>query len=874
MIRRFDKRSAYRSFVEPALLYLGIAYVLSLLSLRFGHIEKNTLFALALIGTWRYSFMLLNYIRAFIYAFFTYPDYLKRIEKLPHDRRYPKYIYFIIPSYKEDPWVSVEVFQSLLADINTLEDSHSTLVVSTGSDFDDQVIRTIYESHPSREKSTLILQRQSNGKRIAMGHALRALSRDYNLHREEESITFFMDGDTYIPLGTLKKTLPIFAIEPKLGAVTTNEVAYINSKSKMYKDWFNLKFAQRHILFQSQSISKRVLTLTGRFSVFRTPIVVTEDFISNIENDIILDPSYGKFRFLMGDDKSSWYILMRNGWEMLYLPDVLVYSLESRDGKFLEVSKTLPYRWYGNTLRNNARARKLKNQPLFIRYLFVDQLFLMWTSLVGIVAAIISAIFINFAYLPLYIAWVFLVRVLQMILFVASGHLVSIRTIPLMLYSQWIGAFIKIKAFYHLSDQKWSKGNTEVQTANGDIAPLKYKKAHYFSPFRMYLAVAVFLFSMLTLYTGILPLPTTRLMATGSYEKNSINFIVKDGDLRDNAKRLNRLIEKAPPKSTINLPSGVLDIYESIVIDRSDITIQGDDTTLLSHIKGKGKAIIEISGKKRGYIGKTMESMQSKISLIVRTKYPPKSGEILLIEEPNDRSFVEGVLGAKKWYKKYPKLRSEIVKVASFAQDELVLSFRSNTPLDQNSSITAIDAVHGVHLKDIVLDSIYKSSEYNYLYENSRKDVMIDGIKFLYATDSTIEHVTILNSGSSPLVFERCYYCNAIDITIDGAINKGKKGNGYLRINKSFHIDLKDIRVSNIRHIVFQWSSAYNRIDKLESSVDVNFHGGATHDNLVTNATFHVDTKKHKWGKVFITPDDARWAPPDFKSNRVEEKRK
>ena len=266
--------------------------------------------------------------------------------------------------------------------------------------------------------------------------------------------------------------------------------------------------------------------------------------------------------------------------------------------------------------------------------------------------------------------------------------------------------------------------------------------------------------------------------------------------------------------------------------------------------------------------------MQGKIALNIRTKYPLIAGDILLIEQPNTHAFVEGVLGAKKWYKKYPKLRSEIVKVASFAKDELVLSFRSNTPLDKHSSITAIDTVHNVHLKDIVLDSMDKSSPYNHVYKNSRKDLMIDGIKFFYASNSTIEHITIRNSGSSPLVFERCYDCRARDITIDGAINKGKKGNGYLRINKSFHLSLEDISVSNIRHIVFQWSSAYNRIDKLNSSVDVNFHGGATHDNLVSNAVFHVDSKKHKWGKVFITPDNARWAPPDFKSNSVEEKQK
>jgi len=871
MIKRFDKRSAYRSFVEPAFLYLSLAYLLLYFAKEYGGIEKDVILGLALIGSWRYSFMLLNYIRALIYAYKVYPSYLKRIEALPSRERYPKHIYFIIPSYKEDPWVSVEVFQSILADVNSIE-CRATLVVSTGSDFDDQVIRGIYESHPNRKNITLIFQRQFNGKRIAMGHALRVVARDYNRDGDKDSITLFMDGDTYIPLGTLKKSLPIFAIEPRVGAVTTNEVAYIDSKSKLYKDWFNLKFAQRHILFQSQSLSKRVLTLTGRFSIFRTPIVVTEDFISNIENDIIIDPAYGKFRFLMGDDKSSWYNLMKNGWEMLYLPDVLVYSLESRDGKFLEVSKTLPYRWYGNTLRNNARARKLKNQPLFIRYLFFDQLALMWTSLVGIVASIIVAIFVNFAYLPLYISWVLFVRVFQMSLFVASGHLVSIRTVPLMLYSQWIGALIKIKAFYHLSDQKWSKGGTEVQTtANGDIAPIKYSKAHYMSPFRMYLTVALFLFAMLTLYTEIIPLPSTEIVSSSISKSTIIKFIATTDDGIDDSSSLNRLIASVEDHSTIMLPSGILDIYQPIVIKRDDITIVGDDTTLLSHIKGKGRAVIEIEGSRGKYIGKILQSMRDHIHIKARFKYQPKRGDLVLIEQKNDEEYVKGVLGSKRWYKRYPKVRSEIVEVADASKDMFTISFYSKSMIDKYASIYNIDDRTNIKLKGIKIDSIYKSRPFNHIYKNSKPENSIDGIKILYASHITLEDIGIYNSGSSPLVFERSYSCRGDRITIDGAINKGKKGNGYLRINKSFHIYLSHISVRNIRHIVFQWASAYNKIDHLYSEVDLNFHGGGTHDNLVTNAKFDIDRDKHKWGKIFITPDDASWAPPDFKSNRVEE---
>jgi len=870
MKKRFDKKTAYISFIEPAFLYLSIAFLLLHFFKEYGNVHKDVLISLAIIGMWRYSLMIANYIRAGIYAYYTYPKYLAEIEKIPRDQRYPKQLYFIIPSYKEDPWVSVEVFQSILADINLIP-CRSILIVSTGSDFDDKVIRNIYESHPSKEKAKLIFQRQHNGKRIAMGHALRSAARDHNIHQDEDSITLFMDGDTYLPLGTLEKCLPIFKAQKTLGAVTTNEVAYINSKSKYYKDWFNLKFAQRHVLFQSQSMSRRVLTLTGRFSIFRTSIVTTEEFISDIENDIIIDPVYGKFRFLMGDDKSSWYHLMRKGWEMLYLPDVLVYSLESRDGKFLEVSKTLPYRWYGNTLRNNARARRLKNQPLFIKYLFFDQLVLMWTSLVGIVASIFLSIFVNFAYLPLYVSWVLFVRVLQMAIFVSGGHLVSIRTLPLMLYSQWIGAFIKIKSYFHLSDQKWSKGNTDVQTADDDIAPIRYSKAHYLSPFRMYLSISVFLFFVMTLYSNIVSLPSFDIFAKRINKDSFIKANIISNDDRDDAKELNKIIKSAANGSTILLPSGILDIYEPILINRSHIRLKGDDTTLLSHITGKDKSIISIHGRRASFLGKTLENMHDKIRINIKSKNILHKGDILLIEQANDKKYVFDTLGSKRWYKKYPKLRSEIIEISSFADGTITMPYYSKSLIDENASIYSIDSISDIRLENIKLDSIYKSTAYNSIYKNSEPNLMIDGINILYASYVKLKNIEIYNSGSSPLVFDKSYSCTAQDITIDGAINKGKKGNGYLRINKSFHTYLSHISVKNIRHIVFQWASAYNTIDGLYTQVDVNFHGGGTHDNRLLKVKFDVDIAKHKWGKVFVTPSNASWAPPDFDSNTLEE---
>jgi len=343
MINRYGKQGAVISFIKPAIFYLLIATLfLYIFNSALYELKEGVIVGIAILGVWRYGLLILNFVRAGIYSLHVYPNYLKTIEKIKFQDRFPETIYFVIPSYKEDEWVTTEVFKALITELNALP-CKSVLSISTSSEYEDSVILNVFDMHPNTDKIQLIFQKQSLGKRVAMGHSLRALAREYHKKsKDANSVTIFMDGDTYIPKDTLVKSLPFFKIDAHLGAVTTNESGYIESKSQWYKDGFTLKFAQRHFLFQSHSLSKRVLTLTGRFSLFRTDAVMREDFISLIENDIILDPNFGKFRFLMGDDKSSWYYMMKNGYNLLYLPDILAYSLESRDGSFLEISRTLP----------------------------------------------------------------------------------------------------------------------------------------------------------------------------------------------------------------------------------------------------------------------------------------------------------------------------------------------------------------------------------------------------------------------------------------------------------------------------------------------------------------------------------------------------
>jgi len=866
LIQEQSRLKSLTSFIVPAIFYSVIAFLLGYSFWPYFYYVKNeTLFVIGFVGIWRYGLLLINYIRAFIYRYIVYKLMKYKTFSKPLEKQFPQHIYFCIPSYKEEQWVSTETFESIFNELSTIPSS-ATIVVSIANQKDENAIRDVYHAHPYARNVELIIQYQHEGKRIAMGHALRVIARDVNDKLNDDSITILMDGDSYLTKDSLRKSIPILYTQNQVGAVTTDEVAYIDSKSNWYKDWFNLKFGQRHILFQSQSLSKKVLTLTGRFSLFKTDIIISEEFISHLENDILTDGNFGKFRFLMGDDKTTWFYLLKHNYEMLYLPDVTIYSLESRDGDFLKISKSLPYRWYGNTLRNNYRARALDNIPIFIRYLLWDQLFLMWTALIGIIGVILLTIFINPVYLPIYIAWILCVRVFQMLVIVLGNHSVSLRTVPLMLYNQWIGALIKINAFYHLYDQQYSKGKNNSQNADKMIKFTYVKFVPFFSNYRMYFGTIFFLFSMVMLNGKILEFPTLNIFIPSSKHLNTYYCNAMK------VERLNQIIKNAQDGTTIFLPKGELHIYQPILITRSNITINGKGTTIISHLKSDSNAVIMITGKKGAMesFTQTKSKLWNVPFLDVEKAGAIQNGTMLLIEQDNDKDFIYNILGSTHWYEKYPRLRSEIVKVLDKKGDFLYLQYNVKSKMGKGSKVYKLKMIHNINLKNITIDNSKKVTNQKYI--NSDKDSFVDGIKFYYVYDSNIKNIKIYNSGSNPLVFERCYHIIGNNIKIDKAQNKGKGGNGYLRFNKSFHIHLENVEVKKIRHIAFQWASAYNSIKHLYTEVDINFHGGATHDNEIVDVKFNISTF-HRWGKIYRTPKNASWAPPDLENNRVQERK-
>ena len=201
--KRFGRRDGLISLIEPILMYGGVATILFYVMMPYIYYAKNeTFIVLGVFALWRYGWLLLNFSRAFIYAKVAYPNLKKQIQKLPKDKRYPDHIYFSVPSYKEEDWVSIETFKSIMNELSRIPSSATIIVSTSGDPHEDSVVYQTCKAHHAFDKVELVFQHQKEGKRIAMGHSMRAIARRYlKKNRDYNSVTFFMDGDSYLEKG-------------------------------------------------------------------------------------------------------------------------------------------------------------------------------------------------------------------------------------------------------------------------------------------------------------------------------------------------------------------------------------------------------------------------------------------------------------------------------------------------------------------------------------------------------------------------------------------------------------------------------------------------------------------------------------------------
>ncbi|MFP5306161.1 MAG: glycosyltransferase family 2 protein [Gammaproteobacteria bacterium] len=478
------------------LFYLGglSALALSLPGSAFDSQHAHFWLALGAIGIWRYSLGALHFLRGMYFQRVVFPR-TKRAAAALGDDAAPPHWYMLITSFRIDPATTASVYRAAIREA-VAQRVPVTIVASIVELADEQLVKLMWERLAPPERVRLkIVRVAGTGKRDGLAQGFRAISRDAP---EDDALVVVVDGDTVLDPGVLQKTQPYFRLLPTVGALTTNEFCRVEGGFWM-QEWHSLRFAQRHLNMCSMALSRRVLTLTGRMSVFRACIVTNPEFIRDVQEDALDHWRLGRFRFLTGDDKSSWYSLMRLGWDTWYVPDASITTVEHPpDRSFVRASRMLMFRWYGNSLRQNSRATRLGIGRLgaFTMYVLWDQRISMWTSLLGLSVAIVSSAVYGIELFVAYLLWIGTSRLALTLLLAGTGHRIG-PTYPLLLYyNQIVGSLMKINVMFHLDRQSWTRQKTAL---NRDLSPLQAAFNRWSSDVMLASSVSLFLALVVTL---------------------------------------------------------------------------------------------------------------------------------------------------------------------------------------------------------------------------------------------------------------------------------------------------------------------------------------------------------------------------------------
>lgn len=476
------------------LVYCAVAYWIwfSLSDESRSLFDHRLIVIMGILGIWRYGWWFTNFIRALIYQHMVFPRWREKSEGLWQAGWRPPHVYFVIATYKEDRDTTENLLSAMLRECRHLN-VPATLYLGASAQ-DELIVRDFVQYHARNMDFKVVAVRQTlPDKRIALGQCLRSMSRHGVV---KDAPVILMDGDVIMQKNCLKDCTPFFSLFPKMDALTTHEAAIFNGP-KWMADMTEMRFTQRHLMMQSHALSKRVMTLTGRLSIFRSQAITDADFIDRLENDYLNHWLWGTFRFLSGDDKTTWFWLLKKRSEMLYIPDVKILTVEHVQGNGVKRTFQNLMRWSGNMLRNNGRAIGLGPRvvPPFIWWCLVDQRLVIWTSLVSPVAAILVTLQVGLAFLPVYLLWLAGTRLLlSSILFAYAGR-INMRY-PFLLYLLQVGnALVKVFMIFHLPRQKWS--NRASITGSYVFTP--HKQAIALLIMSTYIALFIF---ALGLYVG------------------------------------------------------------------------------------------------------------------------------------------------------------------------------------------------------------------------------------------------------------------------------------------------------------------------------------------------------------------------------------
>jgi mannuronan synthase len=468
---------------------------------------RQVTYVIGFLGLWRFSWWGTHAVRALIYAKFVYPKIRASGEALWDSGWRPRHLHFMMTTYKEERAITEAVIDGIITQVREAGCA-GTIWLGSGDAYDEGIIEAALKQRASDIDMTLhIIRQNSTGKRMAIGLVLRAMSR---ANVPDDDIVVFMDGDFVMADKAVARCLPLFKLYPDLQAVTTDEDAVCDGPVWM-KAMLDMRFAQRRMAMQSHSLSGRVLTLTGRMSVFRVKHVKTHEFCRLLEADYLDHWLWGSFRFLSGDDKSTLYYMIKHRARLLYVPDASGLTIEIVKGNGMNRMVQNYRRWSGNMLRNGARVIALgpRRMPLFIWWCFVDQRIAMWTMLVNPMVAAAAALLHSGTYLIQYFLFLAISRLILSLVLWRYARKVDLMFPFVMYANQVINACVKVYSLFRLSKQRWFNRGDQRAGDSGERWITLARSA--MAGFQTTVAVSA-LFLITTIMTGLVKVPGVQFL--------------------------------------------------------------------------------------------------------------------------------------------------------------------------------------------------------------------------------------------------------------------------------------------------------------------------------------------------------------------------
>ncbi|MCL7940061.1 glycosyltransferase family 2 protein [Halomonas sp. ATCH28] len=567
-------RSVASKLTEVATFILGIALLIVVIDGLpldvFSTESKSFFFAIGAVGIWRYTWWLIQALRSVWYNRRIFPR-LRAEADAAGEQALPPELYVLCTSFRIEPEVSFQVYDALVREVADYG-VPTTIFASLSDRSDVDVITHVMDDNGWPENIELrYMFQKGDGKRSAMAEVLRAISRRMPA---PGALLVSMDGDIRLEPGTLSRSLSFFSVQEDLGALTTNNSAIVTGGDAT-KEWYDIRYAQRHLVMSSMSVSRRLLVLTGRYSAFRADLATQPDFIELVENDHVDHWRFGTFKFLSGDDKSTWYWLLKNGWRMLYIPDVHVSGFEELPDRkrFFKSTTDLMRRWYGNMLRTSNRAIALGPRPmgLFTWWSLVDQRLSMWTTLIGPTVAILVTLFIRPSFIFAYALWILFTRGIVTLILAWQHGRYSLLWVPLIYYNQVWGALLKTYVSFRFNRQKWSRQGISAGEPNDPLAVKRQRRmGHVLHGF----AYGVLLY-VLILATGVLQPPdrTSLSILTGAGPE--------EAESRVDERWLSLAIADAPEGGSVQLPAGDFHLDDDLLE-----ALEGLDSPRAGHLLG------------------------------------------------------------------------------------------------------------------------------------------------------------------------------------------------------------------------------------------------------------------------------------------------